>query len=99
MNNIEETFKNSFDIIQKEINVVKENLIIYKTFIKKFGPKSLKNILMNNNSEVLPCDQLVFTRNKNNWTLNTNIIKKDYRMVFDKRVFDDKSLSSFPYGY
>ena len=60
---------------------------------------SLKDILLNDNKKVLTCDQLLFTRDKADWTLKTQVIKKDYKLVFDKRVVNTETFQTFPYGF
>ena len=60
---------------------------------------SLKHIIFNEPDKVLNCDQLLFARKKSDWTLNSRIVKKDYRLVFDKRVINKQTLVSYPYGY
>jgi hypothetical protein len=49
-------------------------------------------------SKQIITEQLRFSRDKVNWTNSTSIIKKSYRLVFDKRIlFHD--FKTLPFGW
>ena len=51
-----------------------------------------------NQNKKIPVDQLKFVKNKKQWTIKTNIEKKNYGFVYDKRaLFED--LTTLPFGY
>jgi hypothetical protein len=60
--------------------------------------KSMKDMVLNNKSNQIEVDQLKFTRDKYNWNIKTDIIKKMYSFVYDKRVLLE-SLDTLPYGF
>ena len=68
------------------------------TSSKKINFESIKNIVTNNQSKQIITNQLRFSRDKVDWTNSTSIIKKSYRLVFDKRIlFND--FKTLPFGW
>ena len=64
----------------------------------KLTYESIKNIVCENQNKKIPVDQLKFVKNKKQWTIKTNIEKKNYGFVYDKRaLFED--LTTLPFGY
>jgi len=59
---------------------------------------SIKNIVFHNREKKIQVEQLKFSRDKNNWSVQTNIINKLYSFVYDKRVVC-KNFDTIPYGY
>ena len=60
--------------------------------------ETIKDIVLNNRNRQIEADQLYFSRNKKNWTVQSDIIKKIYSFVYDKRfVLED--LTTLPFGY
>jgi hypothetical protein len=74
----------------------------------------MQNILLNDLTKNIKIDQLSFKRDKKTWSVMTEIIEKNYRLVYDKRFcfiynkerlndfnFNDQidCFSSIPYGY
>lgn len=59
---------------------------------------SIKNIVFNDRLRKIEADQIQFTRNKKNWTVKSEIYKKKYSFVYNKRVVLD-DLNTLPYGY
>ena len=48
--------------------------------------------------EKIQVDQLKFVKNKKDWKIKTNIEKKNYGFVYDKRaLFED--LTTLPFGF
>ena len=60
--------------------------------------ESIKNIVTNNQKEIINVEQLKFSRNKQDWSVSSNIIQKLYGFCYDKRVLQ-KDLTTLPYGY
>ena len=64
----------------------------------KLTYESIKNIVCENQNKKIPVQQLKFVKNKKQWTIKTNIEKKNYGFVYDKRaLFED--LTTLPFGY
>jgi len=59
---------------------------------------SIKNIVFHNREKKIQVEQLKFSRDKNNWSVQTNIINKLYSFVYDKRVVCE-NFDTIPYGY
>jgi hypothetical protein len=66
---------------------------------QKINFDSIKNIVLNDQSEKIHVDQLKFTRNKHNWEINTSVILKKYGFVYDKRILLLDNYETIPYGY
>ena len=68
------------------------------TSSKEINFESIRNIVTTDQSKQIITDQLRFSRDKVNWTNSTSIIKKSYRLVFDKRIlFHD--FKTLPFGW
>ena len=64
----------------------------------KLNYDTIKDILCENQDKKIVVDQLKFTKNKKDWKIKTNIEKKNYGFVYDKRaLFED--LTTLPFGY
>jgi len=59
---------------------------------------SIKNIVFHNREKKIQVEQLKFSRDKNNWSIQTSIINKLYSFVYDKRVVCE-NFETIPYGY
>ena len=59
---------------------------------------SIKSIVCENQSSKIQVDQLKFTKNKKDWKIRTNIEKKNYGFVYDKRALFE-NLTTLPFGY
>ena len=60
--------------------------------------ENMKNIVLNEREKILKVEQLKFTRNKSEYTINTSVIEKLYSFTYDKRIIQD-NLMTLPYGY
>jgi hypothetical protein len=60
--------------------------------------ESIKEIVSNDRSKKLMVDQYKFKKNKHDWNVFTEFIKKQYGFVYDKRILND-DLTTLPYGY
>jgi hypothetical protein len=76
-----------------------------KGFSSNFSSNSLLNfntikelVTSGDESKRISVEQNTFKRNKNDWTVKTEIVKKLYSRVYDKRILLD-DLSTLPYGY
>ena len=58
----------------------------------------VKNIVLNDREKTLNVDQLKFQRNKNEFTVNTSVIKKLYSFKYDKRIMLPDYFT-LPFGY
>jgi hypothetical protein len=64
----------------------------------KLNYDTIKDIVCENQEKKIVVDQLKFTKNKKDWKIKTNIEKKNYGFVYDKRaLFED--LTTLPFGY
>ena len=64
----------------------------------KLNYDTIKDIVRENQEKKIVVDQLKFTKNKKDWKIKTNIEKKNYGFVYDKRaLFED--LTTLPFGY
>jgi len=59
---------------------------------------SIKKIVLGDRSEQISVDQLKFKRTKNDWSMNTSIVKKLYSFIYDKRIIVNK-YETIPYGF
>ena len=51
-----------------------------------------------NQNKKIPVNQLKFVKYKKQWTIKTNIEKKNFGFVYDKRaLYED--LTTLPFGY
>ena len=60
--------------------------------------ESIREIVLNNQSQKIEVEQLKFTRNKHDWSVSSYDQKKMYGFVYDKRILFE-NLSTLPYGY
>lgn len=60
--------------------------------------ENMKHIVLTERDKVYKVDQLKFSRNKENSTINTSVIEKLYSFHYDKRIILP-DLSTIPYGY
>ena len=68
------------------------------TSSKQINFESIRNVVTTDQSKQIITEQLRFSRDKVNWTNSTSIIKKSYRLVFDKRIlFND--FTTLPFGW
>jgi hypothetical protein len=68
------------------------------TSSKQINFESIRNVVTTDQSKQIITEQLRFSRDKVNWTNSTSIIKKSYRLVFDKRIlFND--FKTLPFGW
>ena len=58
----------------------------------------MRQIILEERDKIIKVDQLKFTRSKNDYTINTDVIEKLYSFSYDKRVIQD-DLKTLPYGY
>ena len=59
---------------------------------------SLKKMVCEDQSVVIEVPQLKFCLHKNEWVVNTDVINKQFRFTYDKRVIKN-DFSTLPYGY
>ena len=59
---------------------------------------SIKKIVLSNRTDQISVDQLKFKRTKNDWSMNTSIVKKLYSFIYDKRIIVNK-YETIPYGF
>ena len=64
----------------------------------KLNFESIKDIVCGDRSEQISVDQLKFKRTKNDWSIDTSIVKKLYSFVYDKRIMID-NYETKPYGF
>ena len=65
---------------------------------EKINFSTIKDIVLHNREKVLEADQMLFKRNKKNWTVFCENFKKKYSLVYNKRVlFND--LATLPFGF
>jgi hypothetical protein len=64
----------------------------------KLNHETMLRIITRDQSTRVTVPQQKFSRDKFSWTVKTEVIEKEYGMVFNKRVLTN-SLGSFPYGY
>lgn len=60
--------------------------------------ESLKEIVLNDREARITVDQMKFKRSKNSWDINTSVIKKIYKFVYDKRILIE-NYNTLPYGF
>ena len=64
----------------------------------KLTYESIKTIVCENQNKKIPVNQLKFVKYKKQWTIKTNIEKKNFGFVYDKRaLYED--LTTLPFGY
>jgi len=66
--------------------------------IKTINYESIEKIVIEDQTETLEVEQLVFQRNTCNWQNSTHVIKKRYRFYFKKRRLR-KNHKTLPWGY
>lgn len=64
----------------------------------KINFESLKKICLENRDDKISVEQTKFTRNKDTWDIQTSVVDKMYKFVYDKRVLTD-DYKTIPYGY
>ena len=64
----------------------------------KISFDSIKEIVLTNQNNKIDCEQLLFTRNKNDWSVQTHVVNKNYGMVYNKRVIQN-DLTTLPFGF
>ena len=64
----------------------------------KLNFESIKDIVCGDRTARISVDQLKFKRCKNDWSINTSVIKKLYSFVYDKRVMID-NYETIPFGF
>ena len=65
----------------------------------KLNYESIKEIVLENNNKTIKVAQEKFSRCKKTWDINTNVIQKEYQLVFTKRAIVKNSFKTLPYGY
>ena len=58
----------------------------------------IKELVSQNRNNIVEVPQQKFLRNKQNWSVKTEIVQKKYRYVYDKRIVLD-DFTTLPYGY
>ena len=64
----------------------------------KLNFESLKRVVVQDQTEKIPCEQLVFKRDKKRMTITTSVQNKMYGFVYDTRVLFD-NFETLPFGY
>ena len=64
----------------------------------KLNFDSIKNVVTKNQVEKIPCEQLVFKRNKKAMTIETSVKNKIYGFVYDTRILFD-NFETLPFGF
>ena len=65
---------------------------------QKLNFDSIRNMVHSEKKHHITVDQLKFSRDASMWLVKTEIIKKKYGFVFDKRVIKE-DFSTLPYGF
>jgi hypothetical protein len=60
--------------------------------------ESIKNCVMRDRKSTLTIPQLKFIKDKSEWLIKTEILNKEYRFIYDKRVLKE-DFSTLPFGY
>jgi hypothetical protein len=60
--------------------------------------EAIKNITTSNKTKKIEIEQLKFSRDKYNWKISSNYIKKLYSLVYDKRILND-DYTTHPFGF
>ena len=58
----------------------------------------MRKLVLEGSTEKVSVEQLKFTREKNTWDIKTQILLKQYRFVYDKRVRLNDNMTTLPYG-
>ena len=81
-----------------ETNALVKGFALNHTTAKSINFESIKDIVTNDQSKKIITEQLKFSRDKVNWTNSTSIIKKTYRLVYDKRILNE-DFTTLPFGW
>ena len=76
-----------------------------KGFTQTFSTKekinfdSIKNIVTKDREGSIQVPQMIFVRDKKNWTISTEVRNKKYGFVYNKRKLIYDNLTTLPFGY
>ena len=75
-----------------------KGITMHENASKIINYEAMHDLIFNNNLKKIEVEQLQFKCNREKFSMNTNIIKKKYGFVYDKRVIQ-AGFNTLPYGH